>query len=319
LNFPQFSDVLTQFGAGLNNNHLFGKPNTADVAPPQGQNAGSLADVLTLSSPESGLQIASFDRQDPSSIAVSPDGIYRPKQVQQQFSSSLNFSFSASLSRATVVQRQNTQGSPSLAREMESSQFSYSSQALSARRSVGDSFSEVRRFQTDMSFSRTRTLSQQLSPEMGQKLESTGRQVARQFEIEISLDASFMRQFNTQTEGLSTDENMLGQYLDGTSGLAGQSGQALQAFFDEVDQILADTQSFVTDTMGSFLTDVKAAFGMSTAEADAFNTMVVGEVASFFKDVDAFLSQARSSMLAGPETPPELTGQDSAKSEVAPV
>lgn len=130
--------------------------------------------------------------------------------------------------------------------------------------------------------------------------------MVRQFEIEISLDASFLKQFNGQTEHLSEDEDVLGQYLDNTGGLASKSGEALQAFFNEVDQILADTESFVKDSMGSFLADVKAAFGLNGTEANAFEEMVVEEVTAFFEDVDTFLTEARRSMLAPPEPPPEL-------------
>lgn len=305
LDLSRFSDVLSQFGAGFPTKNLSGEPKASALAAPKALEPSNLADILSLSSIGSNSPGSSFDRQDPSAFAVKSDGTYRPTQVQQQFSSSLNFSFSASLSRATVIQRPNAQGG-SLTRASESSQFSYRSQALSAQRRVGDSFSEVRRFQTDMSFSRTRTLTQRLSPEMGEKLESTGRQVVRQFEIEISLDASFLKQFNVQSEGLAEDEDMLGQYLDNAGGLAGQSGEALKAFFDEVDQILADTEAFVTDTMGSFLADVKAAFGLSDSEASAFQDMVIEEVAAFFEDVDDFLGEARQSMLAGPEAPSAL-------------
>ncbi|MBT4137387.1 MAG: hypothetical protein HOE48_05695 [Candidatus Latescibacteria bacterium] len=300
LDLSRFSDVLSQFGAGFPAQNLSGKPKAPSLTAPKAPEPSNLADILSLSSVGSNNPGASFDRQEPSVVAVKSDGTYRPTQVQQQFSSSSNFSFSASLSRATVIQRANAQGG-SITRASESSQFSYRSQALSTQRRVGNSFSEARRFQTDMSFSRTRTLSQRMSPEVGQKLESTGRQVTRQFEIEISLDASFLKQFNVQTEGLAEDEDMLGQYLDNTGGLAGQSGEALKAFFDEVDQILADTESFVTDTMGSFLADVKAAFGLNDSDASAFNDMVVEEVAAFFEDVDDFLNDARQSMRAGPD------------------
>jgi hypothetical protein len=304
LDLSRFSNVLSQFGAGFPANNLFGQqPKASTLAAPKVPEPQNLTDILSLSPVGSNSPGASFDRQDPTAVAVNTDGIYRPTQVQQQFSSSLNFSFSASLSRATAIQRPNTLGG-SMTRSSESSQFSYHSQALSAKHRVGNSLSEVRRFQTDMSFSRTRTLSQRLSPEVGQKLESTGRQVARQFEIEISLDASFLRQFNVQTEGLAEDEGTLGQYLDNTSGLAAKSGEALQAFFNEVDQILADTESFVKDTLGSFLTDVKTAFGLSGSEANAFKDMVVGEVTAFFEDVDAFLGEARETMLAPPAPPP---------------
>jgi hypothetical protein len=175
LDLSRFSDVLSQFGAGFPANNMFAQqPKPTALGTPKAVEPGTLADILSLSSVKSDSPGASFDRQDPSLLAVNSEGIYRPTQVQQQFSSSLNFSFSASLSRATAIQRPNAPGGAFI-QSTESSQFSYHSQALSARRNVGGSMNEVRRFQSDMSFSRTRTLSQQLSPEAGQKLESTGR------------------------------------------------------------------------------------------------------------------------------------------------
>ena len=314
LDLSRFSNVLSQLGARFPIQNTLGPPKASPLVIPQTAPKTPEKDSFSFSSVGSNLAGSSFDRREPSPIvapsepppiAVNSDGIYRPTQIQ--FNSSLNFSFSASLSRATVVQRPNLQGG-SLVSDRSSSQFSYQTTALSEKRQIGGSLSEVRRFQTDMFFSRTRTLSQNLSSEMGQQLESTGRKVARQFEIEISLDASFLRQFNVQTEGLADDEDMLGQYLDNADGLAGQSGEALQAFFNEVDQILADTESFVKDSLGSFLSDVKAAFGLNDAEADDLTNMVISEVQAFFKDVDAFLGEARQAMLAPAETPSGLSG-----------
>jgi len=315
LDLSRFSNVLSQFGANFPMRNPLGQPKSPSLAIPQTAPKTPEKDSFSFSPVGSNLAGASFDRRDPSPvvapsepppIAVNSDGTYRPTQIQ--FNSSLNFSFSASLSRATVVQRPHMQGgAQSLVSDRASSQFSYQTSAFSERSNIGGSFSEVRRFQTDMFFSRTRTLSQNLSSETGQQLESTGRKVARQFEIEISLDASFLRQFNVQTEGLSDDENMLGQYLDNADGLAGQSGEALQAFFNEVDQILADTESFVKGSLGSFLADVKAAFGLNDAEADDLTNMVISEVQAFFKDVDTFLSDARNAMLTPAETPAALS------------
>ncbi|MGA1195894.1 MAG: hypothetical protein ACO36I_05265 [Candidatus Latescibacterota bacterium] len=307
LDLSRFSNVLSQFGANFPIQNTLGQPKPASLSIPQAPKTPE-KDSFSFSPVGSNVVGSSFDRREhtplvapsePPPISVNSDGTYRPPQIQ--FNSSLNFAFSASLSRATVVQRPNLQGG-SLVSDRTSSQFSYQTSAYSERSNIGGSFGEVRRFQTDMFFSRTRTLSQNLSPETGQQLESTGRKVARQFEIEISLDASFLRQFNVQTEGLADDEDMLGQYLDNADGLAGLSGEALQAFFNEVDQILADTESFVKDSLGSFLTDVKAAFGLNDAEADDLTHMVISEVQAFFKDVDAFLSDARNAVLAPEET-----------------
>lgn len=309
VNLPRFSDILTQFGTGFSN---FSQPKSNSVlSVPQAKapESASPADLLSISSVKSNSPGASFDRVDQSSpIAVKNDGTYRPKPMMTQFSSSLNFSFSASLRNATVVQRPIEQAQ-SVTRLSESMQYSYRAEGYSARNVSGGSYSEVKRFQTDMFFSRTRTLSQQLSPPTGQKLESTGQQVARRFEIEISLDASFLRQFNVQTEGLADDEDLLGQYLDDAGGLAKESGEALQAFFDEVDQILNDTEAFMKSSLGSFLSDVKAAFGLNDAEADAFNDMLQQEVTAFFEDVDAFLSDMRQ---------PVLQAATASASEIAP-
>lgn len=315
LDLSRFSDLFSQLTPGFRPGSLFGQRPAPATEPgtPKGSDAPETfeapKDILDISRLISDQPSASFDRVGaesalpPPPVSVAEDGIYQPTQVQHRLSKSLNFSFSMSLQHATVVQRPTEPGG-AVSRAMESTKFAYQLQSSSSRREIGSSYSELRQFQSALFYSRNRSLSQTLGPETGQHLESTGRSVARRFEIEISMDFSFLRQYNVQTESLAGDEDVLTQYLNGVDGLTGRSGEALQAFFDEVDNILANTEAFVQDKLGSFLTDVQAAFGLNNAETNDFVAQVADEVSAFFDEIDSFLTEARGS-LSGSTLEPE--------------
>ena len=307
LDITRFSNLFSSLGSGFSTG--LNPSSYQPSAPPVSKFADTVPqDVLDINSVGSNQASGSFDQVSKQSpVAVTNTGIYRPTQVQHQLSTSLNFSFNLSLNRATAIQR------PVDTWDMQSGetkQLSYQ-ELLAAKRDQSGSYQEVRRFQTDLFFKRTRSLSQHLSSETGQHLESTGQQVSRRFEFEISLDFSFLKQFNVQSETLAQNEDTLDQYLNGVDGLAA-SGAALQSFFDEVDRILADTEGFVQDTLGDFLNDVKAAFGVTDQEAVDFTAMVADEITSFFNDVDEFLQGSRQTFMAPSlfPTQPETEGVD---------
>lgn len=321
LDLTRFPDLFSS----LNTGSMPAVSTPAGISAPAAPAAPK--DILDITSLRSNAPGSSFDRVVPRSpdapVTVSDTGIYQAaslhyrqntslflssrssQTLQGKLGKSLNFSFNSSQQSATAIQRTANQAGT---RAMESAQLSYQG-LFEANRDVSGSYSELRQFQTDLFFSRTRTLSQQLSPETGEHLASTGQQVHRQFEIEISLNFSFLQQFNTQTEAISGDEPTLNNYLDDVNGLSARSGEAVQAFFDEVDRLLSDTGSFVQDALGSFLVDVKAAFGLNDDEAASFSSLVAREVGAFFQEVGAFLSEARNTLMA-PPAPPQVTSPE---------
>lgn len=328
LDLSQFSNLLSSLSSGLypglRSSGNSASPSTA--TPAATALPSPLQDILDLSPASSNQLSGGPDSTNgvsaaPAPVTVTNSGTYRPSGAQTRLGASLNFSFNMSLQQATVIQRSAPSAppppAPSAPPASQSSQFAY--RALRAASARNGSYSEVRRFQTDLFFSRTRTLSKQLSPGTGQHLESSGQQVAKQFQINISLDFSFLQQFNTQTKSLSGNENTLNQYLDGVDSV-GKSGDALKAFFDQVDNILSNTQGFVQDTLGSFLTDVKAAFGLSDSDAQALTSAVTDQVTAFFKDVGSFLDEAQKSLsgLYAPAAPPAAPPAASPPPPIAP-
>ena len=72
-----------------------------------------------------------------------------------------------------------------------------------------------------------------------------------------------------------------------------------------MDRILEDSEAFVVSSLSSFFDQVADQFGLSTEEAASLEKMVVEEIASFFDDVDSFLSESRG-FIAGPTAAPQL-------------
>ena len=275
LDLTSFSDLFSRLNSGIG---LPAAPQTASPAPEAPQ--VPQADVLDLASDYSG---SSFDR-----VPAEDVGVYQPATVPAGgFRMAMNFEFNLSIERQAVFA---SNGGQAIFQALESASLSYQSEFAAGRNTLGGSFGEVRRYQMDLFYSRTRELSTQLGSELGDRVESTGRRVARSFELDISLEVSFFGQFTNQSEAISDlDLGLFESYLDGTDA-AGQSGSALQAFFDEVSGILNQTESNVEDSLAGFFEEVKSTFGLSDAEGAALQEQVAGEISAFFDEVDSFLN-----------------------------
>ena len=71
----------------------------------------------------------------------------------------------------------------------------------------------------------------------------------RTFELDISLEASFLSQFVGQSGELSSmDSDLFGKYLDNTDRLA--ESQGLQVLFNDVDKILEEAEAMVQGCTG---------------------------------------------------------------------
>ena len=124
--------------------------------------------------------------------------------------------------------------------------------------------------------------------------------------MDISIDFSFLGQFSRQSDSISSlNDDLFRKYIDNTSGLSRQGGEAVQSFFDDVDRILDESEAFVVSSLSSFFEQIADQFGLSSEEAASLEKMVIEEVASFFNDVDSFLSESRD-FLPGPAAAPQL-------------
>jgi hypothetical protein len=264
---------------------------------------------------------SSFDSApaSPSDLA----GVYKPPAaaMRQRTEMAFNFQFSVSMRQETRVlsQRPMADARPTgnertsadergrfsmVAREQTS--LSYQSLQALYRNTASGTFREVRGFQASMFRSQTRQISARMAPEAGERYDRTARTVSRTFELNIKLEASFLGQFVGQSDQISgMDGNLLEQYLDGTDRSALESGDALQAFFDQVDGMLADSQAFVEQTLSSFFQDAASSLGLTEQEAGALQDLVTSEVTALFDDMDRFLDDARLAM-AGPAARPEM-------------
>ena len=240
--------------------------------------------------------------------AVEESGAYQPSTIQSghRFGMAFSMQFNLSIQRETRVVTQDRASGRQRAsvRAMEQTRRSYQSSMVASRNTAGSSFREMRSFQADLFHSRTRELSAQLDPADAERLDATSRSVVRTFELDISLEASFLTQFVDQSGAISEmDSGLFGQYLNNSENLANSKG--LQAFFNDVDKILDETEAFVQETLGSFFDEVAATFGLSAEEAGSLQSLVTDEVAAFFDDVDQILNETRST-LAGIESNPTL-------------
>ena len=315
-----FGDLLSQF------NPFFRAPTDGPAAGPAPataelpDKAGIPASPATIAPDTAG---ESFDTapKPPGKLA----GVYEAPLAAVAQRQSMAFDFQLELSvrqeRSVTTSRDTGYGGSSFV-EAAREQTSLSYQSLQAlyRNGAGGTFREVRSFQAQMFRSRTRQLSATLDPEPGGRLDRTAGRVSRTFELNIKFEASFLSQFVRQAEDISAmGAGVFQQYLNGTDGFAGGPADPMQAFFDQVDTILADTEGFVKETLSAFLADVAASFGMSEQEANALENFVVEEVSSFFQDVDRFLEDARSAFAMpapAPQTPePQLAEQVSEPAE----
>ena len=132
---------------------------------------------------------------------------------------------------------------------MEQTRPSYQSSIISSRKATGSSFTEMRSFQADLFYSRTRELSAQLDHAIADRMESTSQKVVRTFKLDISLEASFLSQFVGQSGEISSmDSDLFGKYLDNTDRLA--ESQGLQVLFNDVDKILEEAEAMVQGCTG---------------------------------------------------------------------
>lgn len=295
-----------------------GGPLAPPPAPePDTQDAAAEQDSLELSDPASrsipsALSSASFDTPvEPDPIAVADDGTYAPSvQSTRQLSVSSAFAFNFSFQRevtATVREPAAREVTASEARlsALESRSLFYQSTMNESRGRVAGGYAESRTLQTELFYSRTRELSLSLPASSSDRFDEASAQVSRTFQLNISLDFSFLGQFTRQSESISSiDDALFGRYLDNTSGLSRESADAVQSFFDDIDRILDESEAFVASSLESFFDTVADQFGLSAEEAGMLERMVVEEVAAFFEDVDLFLSDARTA-LTEPAPAPE--------------
>jgi len=246
---------------------------------------------------------SSYDSPAPSEpIAVAEDGTYQPAQTSQRLGMSMGFEFNLSIQRqVTAVTRDAHVDRPSAAAArltaLKSRSLYYQSSLNESRGLLAGGYTESRSLQTELFYSRTREISLSLPASRSEQFDRTSAQVSRSFQLDISMDFSFLGQFTSQSNTISSlDDDLFGQYLDNTGGL---SRHALQSFFDDVDQILADSEAFVVESLGSFFGQVAEQFGLTADEAVMLEDTVLNEVASFFDEIGTFLEESNA-MLAGP-------------------
>jgi hypothetical protein len=257
---------------------------------------------------QSNSSASTFDTPVDAPIAVAEDGTYAPaRTAMQSFSMSASFSFNMSIQRQVTsvshasreIERPQS-GSEARLSALESRSLYYQSVMNESRSSLAGGFTEFRSVQTELFYSRTRELALSLPAGRAEQFDQTTARVSRSFELNISMDFSFLGQFTSQSNTISSlDDSLFGQYLDNTGGLSGQSAGALQSFFDDVDKILEESEAFVVSSLSSFFDQVADSSGLSSEETAMLEGMVMDEVASFFSEIDSFLSDSRS-FLAGP-------------------
>lgn len=184
----------------------------------------------------------------------------------------------------------------------------------SRRAVIATAFREVRTFQARIFTQQSDQLAGQLTPATGDKLRQTSRAVARTFSLNFSLKASFLSQFSRQSQTLAgKDGPALGNYLDVSQSLSLSSGEDTQAFFDQVDQVMAQTEQTLQDGVGTFLEDMKGQLGLKDEDVQAVGKLLHEGIADFFSTAADFLNQAEAQLTSGapaPEPPPQPVPQD---------
>ena len=299
---PGFSDLLSQLGPfpGLGGLITGG----AETEEPEAGTVSMPTDSVVFHRLPSNSQGTSDLAADapPKAVAVAQDGTYRPTlQTSAQFAMAFDFEFNMSVRRqVTLVQHPPAQhsGDRAAVRAREVTSLFYRSSSTSYKGSIGSSFMEARSFQTEMFFSRTRQLSVRLDQGLAQQHESTSHRVARTFELDISLNASFLSHFIHQSEEIEAlDRDLLGQYLQTTDNTAEATGQAMQSFFDGVGSILEETQDYLMETLDGFFRQAAETFGLTDTETEALQALASDQIVTFFDDVDRLLADTRT-MLA---------------------
>ena len=286
-----------------------GQPAAAPSSTPPSTDSAILSRILSDS------PAASYG--GPVQTSPADGATYSPPTARMgnRFGAALSFEFSLSIQQQTTREVTFAQqpspedgGGRAVLKALESASLLYQTGFSSSRGILGSSFGEVREFQAELFYSRTRELSARLDPDLGQRFDSTSRRVSRTFELDISLEVSFLGQFARQSDEVSSlDTGLFEDYLRNTDGMAGASGGDLQAFFDDVDRILAETESYLQETLGDFFQGVADTFGLSDDEIGAIQSQASEQIAVFFDDVDRFLDDARTALagFGGAEALPE--------------
>ena len=296
----------------------------AAVEPGDGKEAGDSLDL----SPEgarkqllSNLAGASFDTAYEEPAIAVQNGTYAPSTA---VSSSFAFSFNLHIqSQRTLiaspisVHDREESGSAAI-RARESSSLYYQSSLFESRRSIAGGFSEARQLQTELFYSRSRELSVNMPAEQADRFGQTSELLARTFQLDISLQFSFLGQFTRQSESIGDlDQNLLDRYLADTDSRSG-SGVALQSFFDHVDNALNDVKTMVTSSLDALFAQAADTFGLDAGGIAALSSFVTDELNAFFEEVDAFLAEARASF-GEPAAAPELEAAPPAPEVVDPL
>ena len=118
-------------------------------------------------------------------------------------------------------------------------------------------YAESGSLQTELIYSRSREISLNLPASRAEQFDQTATRVSRSFQLRISMDFSSLGLFTQQSNSISSlDDDLFGQYLDDTGGLADRPSDALQSFFDDEDRILADSEAHVVESLGAFFDQV---------------------------------------------------------------
>lgn len=276
--------------------------------------AEEAGDSLELSSESARKKIlsnlggASFDRSTAEPAIAVQNGTYAPTTTVSSafaFSFNMNIQSQRTLTASPVsVRDQNQQGSASV-RARESSSLYYQSSLNESRRSIAGGFSESRQFQTELFASRTRELSINMPAEQAERFGQTSARVSRTFQLDISLEFSFLGQFTSQSESIGElDKSLLDRYLAEIDSRFG-SGDALQSFFNHVDNALNDAKAFAMASLDALFTQAADTFGLGAQGMAELSSFVKDELNAFFEEVHGFLAEARSSFVA-PASAPEV-------------
>lgn len=180
----------------------------------------------------------------------------------------------------------------------------------SRRAVIASAFKEVRSFQVRSFTQQTTQLAGQLSPSTGDKLRQTSRSVGRAFSMDFSLKVSFLHQFSRQSETLAGhSETALSNYLDVSRTLSVRSAGDAQGFFDQVDQMLTQTEEDLHGNVDAFLQDMKGQLGLGEEDLAAAGQLLHQGIADFFSTAADFLDQAEAQFASysgdqAPDLPP---------------
>ncbi len=180
----------------------------------------------------------------------------------------------------------------------------------SRRAVITSAFKEVRSFQVRSFSQQTTQLAGQLSPANGDKLRQTSRSVGRAFSMDFSIKVSFLHQFSRQTQTLAGhSESALSNYLDVSKTLSARSSGDAQGFFDEVDQMLTQTEETLHGNVDAFLQEMKGQLGLGEEDLAAVGQLLHEGIADFFSTAADFLDQAEAQFASyaadqAPDLPP---------------